>query len=666
MEPPRPDAEHGPAHMRRDKPDVSMPYTPGFDGLRAYGLLMMLAYHHGVEKARGGIFTVSMFFTLSGYLIAMLALAEWAKTDRLSMGKFWERRVRRLLPAAFVTVAAVVALQWFFEVGSGERFRGDVLSALGYVANWRMAYSGGDYAAAFTIEAPVQHFWSLAVEEQFYLAFPLLFVGFMALARGRWRLVGAAFAAGAVASFAAAWITASNQGSNSGLAYYATYTRASEILVGVALAFLVATRPVQRFLRSGAGIRTTAVAGLVGLAGLTYLWTQVGLKDPFVFRGATALNATCTSLVILACVSPSLGLAARGLGLWPLRNLGKISYAVYLFHWPLFLLFDQERTGLGYWPLFVFRVGMTIALAVVSYHVLESPFRFKIARRSRPRLAAVLGAGCAVVFALVALTPVHAPETISFASASNDDGPVKRNEIAAPKGDPAMATRVLMVGDSVSWTMLGGFDTWNQEHDDQQMLVESFRAVACTLGEAGTVNSLGNIEHPTDDCKAFRPLLPAFLAQNDFDAIVMTMGGKDLSERRIDGEWRHLGDPVFDDWFRGQVDEVADILAAEGVPVLWTTWPHVRIPAFGDPSRNWQIFDDNDPARVDRMNQIVTEEIEGRPRFEVLDVAGWLQQMPGGEHNPEYRADGVHFTVDGARHLGRWMVPQVIDAVSLG
>jgi peptidoglycan/LPS O-acetylase OafA/YrhL len=642
-----------------------MPYTPGFDGLRAYGLLMMLAYHHGVAGAKGGIFTVSMFFTLSGYLIATLALAEWARSDRLSMAKFWERRARRLLPAAFVTIAGVVVLQWLYEVGSGERFRGDLLGALGYVANWRMAYSGGDYAAAFTIEAPVQHFWSLAVEEQFYVAFPLLFVGLMALTRGRWRLVGIAFGLGAVASFAAAWITASNQGSNSGLAYYATYTRASEILVGVALAFAVVTRPVQRFLRSDAGVRTVAVGGLGGLVGLTWLWTSIGLKDPFVFRGGTALNATFTSLVVLACTSPSLGLAAKGLGLWPLRNLGKVSYAVYLFHWPLFLLFDQERTGLDYWPLFFFRIGITIALAAVSYHVIEAPFRFKVAKGSRSRLTGVFAVGAALAVALVLVVPVHEPKTISFTSTGNE-GQVQTGEVAAPKGDPTLATDVLVVGDSVSWTMLGGLDEWNKTHDDQQLAVTSWRAIACTLGDAAVVKSLGTIEPPTSDCVNFRPLLPGFLEQNDFDAIVVTLGQKDLSERRLDGEWRHFGDPVFDEWFRGEVVELADTLAAEGVPVLWTTSPYVQISVANDPSSNWRDYGDNDPARTDRLNQIVAEEIEGRERFQLVDVASWLRTQPGGESNRELRADGVHFTRDGSKRLGAWMVPQILDAVALG
>ena len=640
-----------------------MPYTAGFDGLRGYGLLMILAYHHGVTWAKGGPFTVSMFFTMSGYLIATLALAEWARTDRLSMRKFWERRARRLLPAAFATVAGVVALQWLFEIGSGDRFRGDLLAALGYGANWRLASSGSGYAAAFTNESPVQHFWSLAVEEQFYVAFPLLFVGLFALTRGRWRVVGALFGAGAVASFAAAWLTASSEHTNSGLAYYATYTRASEILVGVALAFLVVTRPMQRFLHSPAGVRAVRVGGLVGLLGLTWLWTSVGLKDPFVFHGGTALNAALTSLVVLASVSPRLGLVARGLGVWPLRNLGKVSYAVYLFHWPIFLLLDEERTGLGFWPLLALRLAAPIALAAVSYHLLESPFRFKIAKRSRPRLVAILGVGAVAAFAAVVLAPVHDAKTIGFSSA--DENPAHLDAVV-PRGDPALATHVLMLGDSVSWTMLGGMDTWNKNHDGQQLRVDSYRAIACTVGEAGPMSSLGVIEQPTGDCENFRPMLPGFLAADHFDAIVVTMGQKDLGERLLDGQWRAFGDPVFDEWFRGQLDELADILALGGAPVLWTSSPYVRIAVANDPSSHWQDYDDNDPARADRLNEIVAEELADRPRFRIVDVAGWLRQLPGGETNPDYRADGVHLTVNGSNMLGAWMVPQILAAAATG
>jgi peptidoglycan/LPS O-acetylase OafA/YrhL len=631
-------------------------------------LVVMLAYHHGVSAARGGIFTVSMFFTLSGFLIATLALGEWARSDRLSLARFWERRARRLLPAALVTVVGVVALQYLFEVGSNPRFTGDALGALGYAANWRMAYSGGDYAATFALEAPVQHFWSLAVEEQFYLAFPLLFVGLLAACRGRWRVVGAVFAAGAAASFAAAWWSASRHG-NSGITYYATYTRASEILVGVALAFAVVTRPARRLLSSPAGVRAVRVLGLVGVAGLLWLWHTIGLADRVVFHGATALNAGLTSLVILACTSARPGLAARGLGVWPLRNLGKISYAVYLFHWPLFLLLDHERTGLGFWPLFVVRVAVTVGLATVSYHVLEAPFRSRRPRRgraraaigaSRPRLAAILALPAAAVVALVLVVPVHRSETVDFSALSAEDGPAFPDVVRPVGGRPA-AARVLLLGDSVTWSLFGGFRTWNETHAGEQFHVDNFRAIGCTVGEAGTMRSLGRITEPNGACRRFHRLLPTMLARADYDAILVNMGHADLADRPIDGQWSHLGQPAFDLWFADQVGRLADVLSLEGAPVFWASTTHPRMLRADDPSRPWRSYADNDPARVDRLNQILAEVVGGRPNFRILDVAGWLRDV-GGEDDPDYRADGVHYTVRGADELAAWMAPELLLA----
>jgi peptidoglycan/LPS O-acetylase OafA/YrhL len=631
---------------------------------------VILGYHHGVSAARGGPFTVSTFFTLSGYLIATLALGEWARSDRLSLVRFWERRARRLLPAALVTVAGIVALQWLFDVGSGPRFRGDLLGALGYVANWRMAYSGGDYAATFTLEAPVQHFWSLAVEEQFYMAFPLLFVGLMAVARGRWRVVGVVFAVGAAASFAAAWWSAGRYG-NSGITYYATYTRASEILVGVALAFAVLTRPAKRALSSPAGVRAVRVLGLVGLAGLLWLWHTVGLADDVMFRGAMALNAALTSLVILACASARPGLVAKGLGVWPLRNLGKISYAVYLFHWPLFLLLDHERTGLGFWPLLATRVAVAVGLAVVSYHVLEAPFRSRRPRRgrqraaigaSRARLAAILAVPAAAVVALVLVVPVHEAETVDLSAVSGDEGPAFPDVVRPVDGQPP-AARILLVGDSVTWSLYGGFRTWNQTHTAEQFHVDNYRAIGCTVAEAGTLRTLGEVTEPNRACRRFRSLLPAMLNRADYDAIVVNMGHADLADRPVGGRWLHLGRPLFDRWFAGQMADLADVLATEGAPVFWASTTHPRILRADDPSRPWSSYVDNDPARADRLNEILAEVVGGRPGFRILDVARWLRDV-GGVDDPAYRLDGVHYTVRGADELAAWMAPELLAAAA--
>ena len=664
----------------RDRPDadptalppVSLGYVAGFDGLRALGLLTILAYHHGYAAARGGIFTVSMFFTLSGFLIASLALVERSRTGGFSMAAFWERRARRLLPAAMVTVVLIVVLQAAAGVGSGSRFRGDLLGALGYVANWRLAYSGGDYAAAFTLEAPVQHFWSLAVEEQFYLLFPLLFVGLLAVFRGRWRRVGAALGVAAALSFVAAWLTASADG-NSGIAYYATYTRASEILVGVALAFAIHTRPARRFLAGPAGVRTAGLAGVVGVVGLGLLWHSVGLSDGFVFHGGTILNAGLTSLAILACVQPVPGLAAGFLGLWPLRSLGKISYGVYLFHWPLFLWLDRERTGMSDGTLFVVRVVLVIAVATASYHLVEAPFRQRGSGWSSRRLAGVLALPALATVALVMAVPVREPEVLDLAALDPAaeplvlDGVVPEPRAAGGGAGGAAAVepaRVLLVGDSVSWTMLGGFRTWNAEND-RQVHLDHYLAIACTVAEAGPVRSLGRVEEPIQPCLDFRAGLGPALAAHDYDAIVVAMGHKDLSDRQVDasGAWRHFGDPVFDDWWRAQAGELAAILAAEGVPVLWATAPVPYITRPDDPTRGPEDYPDNDPARVARLNTLLGEVVAQHEGMVTLDVHGWLRDLPGGETDPAMRGDGVHWTVRGSDMLGAWLVPQLLAAV---
>jgi peptidoglycan/LPS O-acetylase OafA/YrhL/lysophospholipase L1-like esterase len=659
-QPPKPE-------QKPDKPDVSLGYTPGFDGLRALGLLLMLGYHSGQSWAAGGIFTVSMFFTLSGYLIATLTLVEWSKHDRVSLARFWERRAKRLLPAALLTIAGVIALQYFFEVGSDQsRFRGDVLGALGYVANWRMAFSGGDYGRIFRIESPVQHFWSLAVEEQFYVAFPLLFVGLMALTKGRWKIVGTVFGLGAAASFAAAWLTAAAQNRNSGLAYYATYTRASEILVGVALAFLVLTVPVRKALASPLGKRAVGIGGILGLLGLAWLWTNIGLTSRFVFRGGTMFNATMTCLVILACISAAPGPVAKSLGIWPLRNLGRISYGVYLVHWPLFILLDDERTHLVGHPnrLFVIRLAASIGVAILMYHLLESPFRFKL-KVSRRALAGVLAVPTVLLVPLIQGVPVHRGDSQNLGIELPDD-PYAPNVTVPPPG-VTPAARILLVGDSVTWSTWDGYVKWNEQHPDQPLQVDSIMALGCSLADVKETLQLGEWMKTTTPCGRLRKRTTDILAKQDYDAIVVTIGHKDLGQHKLEDKWRAVGDPVFDEFIAGEIAEWIDILAAEDGPVLWSSLTHVRINRFEDPTTTWANWadTDNNPNRVDKLNRIVADTIAeaANPSFQILDTGTWLESIPGGEFNPDFRGDGVHYTFDGADKLAEWVLPQVFEAV---
>ena len=223
-------------------PRPGFAYQPGLDGVRALAVLAVLAYHDG--RLRGGFLGVSTFFTLSGFLITGLLLAEWRATGRVSFGGFYARRARRLLPAAIVGLLLAAAITpALHDPSVSHAFRGDALAALFDVANWRFLAAGRSYGALFTLPSPLLHFWSLAVEEQFYLVLVPVLVGLLALARGRRRLLGAAIAFLAIASLADGWIAV--RGGSVDRVFDGTDTRALEFLVGALLAFVLAGRVVR-------------------------------------------------------------------------------------------------------------------------------------------------------------------------------------------------------------------------------------------------------------------------------------------------------------------------------------------------------------------------------------------------------------------------------------
>ncbi|MBN2623713.1 MAG: acyltransferase, partial [Acidimicrobiales bacterium] len=620
---PDPVVEHAPppAAAAAAPGPQALGYLPGLDGLRAIALLAVLAFHHGFGSARGGYLGVSSFFTLSGFLITTLAIGERARTGRLSWPRFWERRARRLLPAALVTLAGVLALHAWFEVGSGSGLRGDVLAALGYVANWRLALGQDSYADLFAEPSPVVHFWSLAIEEQFYLAFPLVFGGVMTIVRGARRRAATVFGLAAAASFAVAAVVAGRSG-NDGIAYYGTHTRAGELLVGVVLAFVLASPTVRR---AGTATRRSvglAAAGAAALAVLAWLWSTVAIDDTRLFRGVTLVNAVLTAVVITA-VTRSSGFD-RVVGIGPLRAVGKVSYAAYLFHWPLFLLLAPPRVDLAPRPLFAVRLGATLVAAGVSYVLVESPFRFRL-ELPRVRLAAIAAAGVAAVVALAFVVRPHPTGFTEQPVAGGAGGGQFVSEaptvaaVAPPDGVAATHT-ALVLGDSVAYSLLSGFHFWNVDEPDHVFRVDSHIAFGCPVGGPGVIRGITEEHHTYSDCAVWRDNIPRAIAGSSPDVIVILMGLGDLNGREVDGEWREMGDPTHDDWLMTQIDEVATALEAPGTPVVWLTFPHVRARDTSDPTSSWQSNPINDPAKVERYNELVAEVMMGHHGIDVVDL----------------------------------------------
>jgi peptidoglycan/LPS O-acetylase OafA/YrhL len=633
-----------------------LPHVAGFDGLRAVALLAILAFHQGYDLVRGGFLGISSFFTLSGFLVATLLLAEWSKDGRVSVARFWERRARHLIPALALVLAAVVALQAALRVGAGPGFRGDVLAAAGQVLNWRFAFNGDGFASVLTDPSPVQHLWSVSMAAQVFLLLPLAFVGIMRLVGTRWRAAGAAFGLAAAASFVAASMTASRAG-NDGFAYYGTPTRVGELLVGVVLAYAVLSPAFRRLMETPRGAAVLRYGPFVALAGLAWLWSTTSLYSSNLFGGVTAINALLTAFVVLAVTVP--GPATTALGCLPLRIIGMISYAAYLVHWPVFLLLDEDRTGLDSNLLFLARLGATLAVAALVTVVFERPIRYRLAV-PRGQLGMALGASLALVGVAALLLPEQPPPDVSL-SIDNGDGPGELEAVTPDAGDEIV--RIALVGDGLADSMTSGLANWNVDQADQQLRVDAHVAPECPISAPGPVRLAGDTIGEDIACVGFGPRLPKLLDASGADAIVVVGGLADLGDREIDREWRHIGDPVFDDWLADRYDDLAGRLAAQDVPVLWATYPHVRLTPGNDGEGDWTTVADNDPLRVERLNQIIHDTVAGRDHFSVIDLDAWTQDLPaGGAFSAEYRLEGRDLTEAGANAAARWLVPKVLEA----
>ncbi|HYI60978.1 MAG TPA: acyltransferase family protein [Acidimicrobiales bacterium] len=372
-------------------------YRPHLDGVRAVAVAMVILFHLGYAWIPGGFVGVDVFFVLSGYLITGLLVGEATGRGTVGLGRFYARRARRLLPASIAVLAAVmVAGHHLFDPVQKQALGWDTTFAAFYSANWRAALAGGDYFAPGDVPSPLVHYWSLAVEEQFYLVWPALFLGLYRLStRGRARdAVGRLLAAVLVLAVASAVASVALAGSS--LTYYGTHTRAYQLLAGAALALAARHRgwafPDTRAGRGAAGV--SAVAALAALAALAHRVT-----DASAYPGWPGLAVTGASLALIAGVdlAPP-GPVARLVGHRSLAAVGRLSYSLYIWHWPVIVFLplvaarpEVDRPGLAERPALV---AVTGALALVSYLVVERPVRFRLAGAARP--AAVVGTGLAL------------------------------------------------------------------------------------------------------------------------------------------------------------------------------------------------------------------------------------------------------------------------------
>jgi peptidoglycan/LPS O-acetylase OafA/YrhL len=367
-------------------------YMPGLDGLRALAVLAVIAFHEQLGWAPGGLLGVGVFFTLSGYLITDLLLGQWSARGRVQLADFWARRARRLLPALFVMLTVVTAWVTLADRARLGSLRGAVAAAATYSSNWYLIIQNQSYFARFAPPAPLDHLWSLAVEEQFYLAWPwLLLLGLLCVRAGRSVRSGQGVRAGKgmpgrwsgpvgwlalptlvlAAASAAAMLALYHPGLDPTRIYEGTDTRACGLLIGAALAMLW---PSRRAAPSARGVRVLVdVVGVAGLAGILVMIWRTGQYSPFIYRGGLIVLSLATAAVLAAAACPG-AWTGRALGWAPLRWLGVRSYGIYLWHYPVIVLTSPANSTENLTRA-ALQTAATIVIAALSWRYVEEPIR---------------------------------------------------------------------------------------------------------------------------------------------------------------------------------------------------------------------------------------------------------------------------------------------------
>ena len=408
-------------------------YLPALDGLRAVAVVAVLLYHsYDLRMFRGGFLGVDVFFVLSGYLITSVLVSGYRSAGRIDLRNFWLRRARRLLPALFLVLGVTCAYTALFLPHDAAGLRIDALASLGYVTNWHLIFGSQSYFETIGRPSMVQHLWSLAVEEQFYLLWPLILGGGFALFRRRRRRLALAVVAGAGAS-ALLMGMLYDPSADPSRVFYGTDTHASGLLLGAALAFVW---PSWR-LSAKTGKHAPLLLDIVGLVGLgTLLWCfqNVSEFDTGLYHGGYFAFGVVATVVVAVAVHPAARLTRVLLGNGPIRWIGIRSYGIYLWHWPVYQVtrpeLDVQVRG---FPLLALRCVITVSLAALSYRFVEAPIRdgalgrwLESLRRTRPvdrkalvrrvRLVSLGGVAAVSVLGLGLAAAEPAPKPPGFAS----------------------------------------------------------------------------------------------------------------------------------------------------------------------------------------------------------------------------------------------------------
>jgi peptidoglycan/LPS O-acetylase OafA/YrhL len=607
---------------RPDAKPARTAHVGALDGVRGVAVVAVVAYHLGYGWAQGGYLGVDTFLVLSGYLITSGLLADHR------LGAFWARRVRRLVPALVVLVAFVAIYAAFVALPDQARsLRLDGLSALLFVSNWRFVVTGQGYFGQFAVPSLLRHTWSLAVEAQLYLLWPPIVV--WALARGRSVL---RIAAGLAVASAVWGVVLVRTAADINRGYYGTDTRAVAFLVGAAVA---------AWLTSGKAPRSVAGLGVAGAAVTLVLWATLPGTSLLLFRGGLPLAAAATAVIIVDVVRRPAGVMGRALSGRVLRLLGRVSYGIYLWHWPIILVVDHQRTGLSGLALLVVRLALIALATALSWVLIERPVLER--RVDRARLARVGTVVVAVLVVALALPLIGLPL-------------IGRSHPAAAAAPPGPQLVAAVFGDSVAVTLAQAVipvaaGSGVRLHDDG--------IVGCGVATGTEVRSVGVDSVIPGSCLVWQQTWQRFVDRDQPAVSVILLGRWELLDRVVGGRWQHVGQPSFDAYVTAQLDRAIAIAGSSGARVVLATAPYFQ----GIESPSGGTYPENQPSRVDAYNRLVRAVVAAHPGVSLFDLNaaasphGRFAWKVGGRVIRS--SDGVHFSPAAGAVIG----PDLVAAI---
>ena len=660
------------------------PYAPGLDGVRALAVTAVVLYHLGTTgitapyTARGGFLGVDVFFVLSGFLITSLLLVERVDTGRISIRQFYIRRARRLLPALYTMMAVVAVAAAYLFTDYAARLRGDLIAALTYVTNWWLIagkssyFGGGDHLPLLT------HLWSLAVEEQFYVVWPLVLI---LLTRLRRRGAAVVITAVIILASSAEAALLYSPWSDPSRIYYGTDTRLATPLLGALLA--LATRP-WLWRRSMPAGRRRALTG-AGVIALILLGGACAVADdqsPWLYRGGFLVVAILSGVLAIAAAHPAAGLG-KVLGVPPLRWLGERSYAIYLWHWPIFVL-TVPGTGinLNQTADVIVRVAATLIFADLSYRYVEKPLRggaigrALAAWRRKTGWQRALGpmkvwSGAVVVLAAAVLVggqlisakapsdvPVGpGPDTslgaLVVPSASPSARPSGSPTTPPAVGPPATVPKVSVFGDSQGMTLL-----LNVPKDTGKYVAFKDDTIEGCGFLLGRVSSRSGEHHDlAANCPNWLSVWQKRAKKDKPDIGLIMIGAWDVFDITVHGTKLTFNTPAWDDNFTTELAKAIDAVKLGARHVAISLLPCYR-PVKGS-AGFWP--ERGDDWRTRHLNTLLTAAAQTDPdNVTTVDPPHQFCDDPKIAKSLSYRWDGVHYYKPGALLYCQAVIPQLL------